>query len=111
VSRAYSANASWSIRKQAKLRYRVRARLCPEDIRTSGRSVQALHPTSLSVARRLGSNKGFPSTNTLMARFLRCSIVPLRRCDSSRRAGSRSPSSVAANALAQSSLIRSSILR
>jgi hypothetical protein len=66
--------------------------------------------TSLSVARRLGSNKGVPSTNNLVALSLMCSIVPRRSCDSSCRAGSRSPSA-AATAFAQSSRIRSSILR
>jgi hypothetical protein len=66
--------------------------------------------TSLSVARRLGSNKGAPSTNNLVALSLMCSIVPRRSCDSSCRAGSRSPSA-AVTAFAQSSRIRSSILR
>jgi hypothetical protein len=66
--------------------------------------------TSLSVDRRLGSNKGVPSTNNLVALSLMCSIVPRRSCDSSCRAGSRSPSG-AATAFAQSSRIRSSILR
>jgi hypothetical protein len=66
--------------------------------------------TSLSFARRLGSNKGVPSTNNLVALSLLCSIVPRRSCDSSCRAGSRSPS-VAVTAFAQSTRIRSSILR
>jgi hypothetical protein len=66
--------------------------------------------TSLSVDRRLGSNKGVPSINNLVALFLMCSIVPRRSSDSSRRAGSKSPS-VAATAFPQSSRIRSSILR
>lgn len=66
--------------------------------------------TSLSVARRLGSGKGAPSTNNFVALFLICSIVPRKSWDSSCSDGSRSPS-VAAIALAQSSRIRSSILR
>ena len=71
--------------------------------------MMGLHP-SLSFARRLGSNKGFPSTNKLLALFLMCSIVPRRCCDNSRRAGSKSPL-VAVVAFAQSSRMRSSILR
>lgn len=66
--------------------------------------------TSLSCARRLGSGKGVPSTNNLVALFLMCLMVRCRSCVSSRSVGSRSPS-VATNAFAQSSRIRSSILR
>jgi len=63
-----------------------------------------------SPARRLGSDNGFRSINKLLARFLRCSIVTPRSCDSSCRVGSRSPS-IAVFAFAQSSRMRSSILR
>lgn len=66
--------------------------------------------SSLSFARRLGSDKRVLSTNKLVARFLMCSIVPRRSCNSSSTVGSRSPS-VAAIAFAQSSRMRSSILR
>ena len=66
--------------------------------------------TSLSFARRLGSNKGFPSTNKVLALFLMCSIVLRKCCDNSRRAGAKS-SLVAVVALAHSSRMRSSILR
>jgi hypothetical protein len=66
--------------------------------------------TSLSVARRLGSGKGVRSTNKFLALFLICSIVSRKSCDSSRRTGSKSPL-VAVFAFAQSSRMRSSILR
>lgn len=66
--------------------------------------------TSLSCARRLGSGRGVPSTNNLVALSLMCSMVERRSCVSSCRVGSRSPS-VAIIAFAQSSRIRSSILR
>jgi hypothetical protein len=66
--------------------------------------------TSLSVARRLGSDKGLLSTNKLEAPSLRCAIVLCRSSASSSRAGSSSPP-VAVPACAQSSRMRSSILR
>ena len=65
---------------------------------------------SLSVARRLGSGNGVPSTNKLVALFLICVIVPRRSCVSSCTAGSRSPS-VAAKIFAQSSRMWSSTRR